>query len=289
MKKWTKTALLTGCACCIAGAVLMFSGWASGGKAYAETYDLNAMSGSAKKDLTIGDLNILPSGDDSCYLAWRIPSKKGETAVEYRVRDGVLSIEETSAVSDTIYINIDFTEEILSGGKQSETGVILYVPEKKVLKKIEVTMGFGDVQMNGIQAESGRLQNADGDITLFGCDMQNIKCKADYGDVELKSGTWENGSITLEDGDAKIQNTKLSGDVSVENSYGDIELELGKKDLERLEITAKTDFGEIDVPDTMENLMQKEEDEQSFSYVPDQAAGRITLMTKDGDISLEND
>ena len=279
MKKWTKTALLTGCACCIAGAVLMFSGWASGGKAYAETYDLNAMSGSAKKedgisaqekiklddfdelqaDLTIGDLNILPSG------------------------------EETSAVSDTIYINIDFTEEILSGGKQSETGVILYVPEKKVLKKIEVTMGFGDVQMNGIQAESGRLQNADGDITLFGCDMQNIKCKADYGDVELKSGTWENGSITLEDGDAKIQNTKLSGDVSVENSYGDIELELGKKDLERLEITAKTDFGEIDVPDTMENLMQKEEDEQSFSYVPDQAAGRITLMTKDGDISLEND
>ena len=96
MKKWTKTALLTGCACCIAGAVLMFSGWASGGKAYAETYDLNAMSGSAKKedgistqekiklddfdelqaDLTIGDLNILPSGDDSCYLAWRIPSKK---------------------------------------------------------------------------------------------------------------------------------------------------------------------------------------------------------------------
>ena len=287
----------------------MFSGWASGGKAYAETYDLNAMSGSAKKedgistqekiklddfdelqaDLTIGDLNILPSGDDSCYLAWRIPSKKGETAVEYRVRDGVLSIEETSAVSDTIYINIDFTEEILSGGKQSETGVILYVPEKKVLKKIEVTMGFGDVQMNGIQAESGRLQNADGDITLFGCDMQNIKCKADYGDVELKSGTWENGSITLEDGDAKIQNTKLSGDVSVENSYGDIELELGKKDLERLEITAKTDFGEIDVPDTMENLMQKEEDEQSFSYVPDQPAGRITLMTKDGDISLEND
>ena len=44
MKKWTKTALLTGCACCIAGAVLMFSGWASGGKAYAETYDLNAIS-----------------------------------------------------------------------------------------------------------------------------------------------------------------------------------------------------------------------------------------------------
>ena len=276
MKKWTKTALLTGCACCIAGAVLMFSGWASGGKAYAETYDLNAMSGSAKKedgistqkkiklddfdelqtDLAIGDLRILPSGDDSCYLAWRIPSKKGETAVEYRVRDGVLSIEETSAVSDTIYINIDFAEEILSGGKESETG---------------------------------SLQNADGDITLFGCDMQNIKCKADYGDVELKSGTWENGSITLEDGDAKIQNTKLSGDVSVKNSYGDIDLELGEKDLEQLEITAKTEFGEIDVPDTMENLLRKEEDEQSFSYEPDQAAGRIKLMTQDGDISMEND
>ncbi len=309
MKKWTKAALLTGCACCIAGVALMLCGWADGGKAYAETYDLNAFDGSAKKeesisvqekikiddfeklqaDLAICDLRILPSGDDSCYLAWRIPSKKGETAVEYRVRDGVLSIEETSAVSDTIYINIDFAEEILSGGKESETGVILYVPEKKVLKKIEVTMGFGDVQMNGIRAESGSLQNADGDITLFGCDMQNIKCKADYGDVELKSGTWENGSIVLDDGDVEIKDTKLSGEVSVENSYGDIDLELSKKDLEQLEITAKTDFGEIDVPDTMENLLWKEEDEQSFSYAPDQAAGRIKLMTKDGDISLEND
>ena len=55
--------------------------------------------------------------------------------MEYRVRDGVLSIEETSAVSDTIYINIDFTEEILSGGKQSETGVILYVPGKEGTEK----------------------------------------------------------------------------------------------------------------------------------------------------------
>ena len=61
-----------------------------------ETYDLNAFDGSATKeesisvqekikidnfdklqtDLAIGDLRILPSGDDSCYLAWRIPSKR---------------------------------------------------------------------------------------------------------------------------------------------------------------------------------------------------------------------
>lgn len=309
MKNWTKTALLTGCACCIAGAALMFCGWTGGGKAYAETYDLNAMSGSATKadgisvqektkiedfdelqtDLAIGDLRVLPSGDDSCYLSWRVPSKKGKTAVEYSVRDGVLKIEETKAVSNYIHVDIDFMGEVLSGGKEDETGVVLYLPEKKVLKKMDVTMEFGDVQMNGVQAESGRIQSDDGDITLSGCRMQNIKLEADYGDIELKSGTWENGSITLDDGDVKIQNTKLSGEVSVENSYGDIDLELGKKELEQLEITAKTDFGEIDVPDTMENLLQKEEDEQSFSYAPDQAAGRIKLMTKDGDISLEDD
>ena len=32
-----------------------------------------------------------------------------------------------------------------------------------------------------------------------------------------------------------------------------------------------------------------EEDEQNFSYVPEQAAGRITLAADDGDISIEND
>lgn len=309
MKKWTKTALLTGCACCIAGAALMFCGWTSGGKAYAETYDLNVLSGSATKEdgisvqkktkiddfdelqaeMETGDLRILPSGDDSCYLSWRIPAKKGKTAVAYRVQDGVLTIEETKAAANYIHVDIDFMGEVLSGGKESETGVVLYLPEKKVLKKMDVTMEFGDVQMNGVQAESGRIQSDDGDITLSGCRMQNIKLEADYGDVELKSGTWENGSITLDDGDVKIQNTKLSGEVSVENSYGDIDLELSKKDLEQLEITAKTDFGEIEVPDDMEDLIRGEEDEQNFSYVPEQAAGRITLAADDGDISIEND
>lgn len=310
MKRFTKTALLTGCACCIAGAALMFCGWAGGGRAYAETYDLNAMSGSATRadgisvlettkiddfdelraDLAVGDLRVLPSGDNSCYLSWRLPSKKGKAAVEYNVRDGVLNLEETkAAASNYIHVDIDFMGEVLSGGKESETGIVLYVPEKKVLKKMDVTMEFGDVQMNGVQAESGSIQSDDGDITLSGCRMQNIKLEADYGDVELKRGTWENGSITLDDGDVEIQNTKLSGDVSVENSYGDIDLELSKKDLEQLEITAKTDFGEIEVPDAMEDLIRGEEDEQNFSYVPEQAAGRITLAADDGDISIEND
>lgn len=309
MKKWTKTALLTGCACCIAGAVLMFSGWASGGKAYAETYDLNAMSGSAKKedgistqkkiklddfdelqaDLTIGDLNILPSGDDSCYLSWRIPAKNGKTAVEYQVKDGVLNLRETKAVSGYTHINIDFMGEVLSGGDESGSGVTLYLPEKKVLKNIDVTMDFGDVQMNGVQAESGSIESDDGDIVLSGCKMQDVKIEADYGDVELKSGTWENGSITLDDGDVSIRSTKLSGDISISNSYGDIDLELAKKDLEQMGITAKTDFGDIDVPDEMEDLVQGETGEYSFSYTPDQPAGRLKLVNDDGDITIEND
>lgn len=309
MKNWTKTALLTGCACCIAGAALMFCGWTGGGKAYAETYNLNAMSGSATKadgisvqektkiedfdelqtDLAIGDLRVLPSGDDSCYLSWRVPSKKGKTAVQYSVRDGVLKIEETKAVSNYIHVDIDFMGEVLSGGKESETGVVLYLPETKVLKKIDVAMDFGDVQMNGVQAESGRIQSDDGDVTLSGCKMQDIKLEADYGDVELKSGTWENGSITMDDGDVKISGTKLSGDISISNSYGDIELELAKKELEQLAITAKTDLGDIDVPDTMKDLVHGETDEYSFSYTPDQAAGSLKLVNDDGDITIEND
>ena len=310
MKKWTKTALLTGCACCIAGAALMASGWASGGKAYAETYDLNVMSGSATKengisvqgktkiddfdelqaDLAIGDLHILPSGDDSCYLSWRIPSRKGKTAVECRVRNGILHIEEAeAAVSNYIHVDIDFIGEVLSSGKEAETGVTLYLPEKKILKKIDVTMEYGDLWMNGVQAESGSIQSDDGDIALSGCRMQNVKLESDYGDVALKSGSWENGAITLHDGDVKIKNMKLAGDVPVNNSYGDIDLELEKKDLEQLAVTAKTEFGDIDVPDTMEDLVRGEEDEQSFSYAPDQEAGRIKLVSHDGDITIEND
>ena len=179
--------------------------------------------------------------------------------------------------------------EVLSSGDESGSGVTLYLPEKKVLKNIDVTMDFGDVQMNGVQAESGSIESDDGDIVLSGCKMQDVKIEADYGDVELKSGTWENGSITLDDGDVSIRSTKLSGDISISNSYGDIDLELAKKDLEQMGITAKTDLGDIDVPDEMEDLVQGETGEYSFSYTPDQPAGRLKLVNDDGDITIEND
>ena len=52
-----------------------------------------------------------------------------------------------------------------------------------------------------------------------------------------------------------------------ENSYGDIDLELGKKDLEQLEITAKTDFGEIDVPDDHGRISMQEEDWTSRAFL----------------------
>lgn len=209
--------------------------------------------------------------------------------MEYQVKDGVLNLRETKAVSGYTHIDIDFMGEVLSGGNESGSGVVLYLPEKKVLKNIDVTMDFGDVQMNGVQAEGGNIRNDDGDIVLSGCKMQDVKIEADYGDVELKSGTWQNGSITLDDGDVSIKSTKLSGNISISNSYGDIDLELAKKDLEQLEITAKTDFGDIDVPDEMEELVHGETDEYSFSYTPDQAVGRLDLVNDDGDISIEND
>lgn len=34
------------------------------------------------------------------------------------------------------------------------------------MTSIDVTMDFGDVQMNGVQAESGKIQNDDGDISI---------------------------------------------------------------------------------------------------------------------------
>lgn len=85
---------------------------------------------------------ILPSATCVSFRPATIPAifpggfrRKGKTAVEYSVRDGVLKIEETKAVSNYIHVDIDFMGEVLSGGKEDETGVVLYLPEKKVLKK----------------------------------------------------------------------------------------------------------------------------------------------------------
>lgn len=309
MKKWMKATVILGSSLCLAGAVLGLCGWAGGGVSYAERYDLNAMDGSALRsetmevkkktkledfselqaDLQFGDFKILPSGDTSCYISWRLPARKGKQAAEYENKDGVLTIRETKAASSYVHVDISFLGEALSGDEDPDYGIVLYVPEEKKLNRLQVESEYGDLELCGIQVMEGTIKSEDGDIKIQDCDMRNTELKNAYGDVEVKNGSWQDGTIALSDGDLELKHTKLSGSVEGKNELGDMSLELSITELRQLELNLQTELGEIDLPGEMRNQISGEGSEQSVQYTPEHADGRIHFRAEDGDITIEND
>lgn len=104
--KWLKTGVI----CCMIGAALIFAGYLKNGQSYVAHADLNKLKWNAHSDdsakvislprtdlgtldsieITLSDLDleILPSGDENCAIAWEISSDYGNTPVSYTIKDG---------------------------------------------------------------------------------------------------------------------------------------------------------------------------------------------------------
>ena len=138
--------------------------------------------------------------------------------------------------------------------------------------------------------KAGRLQNADGDITLFGCDMQNIKCKADYGDVELKSGTWRMGRSRWRMAMRKSKIRSFPETCRWKTPTAILNLNWVKRSGTAGNYGKDRFWGDRCTGYHGESDAERGRTSRAFSLCTGSASGqRITLMTKDGDISLEND
>ncbi len=133
------------------------------------------------------------------------------------------------------------------------------------------------LQMNGIQAKAEGTQKCDGDITLSDvtCRISNAKARLRCGTEERNVGEWvDHAAMAMRKSKYEAFRDDVGG-----NLYGDIELELGKKIWNGWKLRQRH-FEEIGKWIPWRILRKRGGDEQSFSYVPDQPAGRITLDDK---------
>lgn len=309
MKKTNKRLLAAGGIFCAVGILFFGVGVASGGRNYVKTADLNRISGAAMMDssdshailskteinafssLNIDlkniDLDIQSSDDDNFYISYNIETNDGMLPLSYQVQNGALNIVEKKGHESYSYIHIDinFLQEMLGQSHVIENSnkVTVYIPKKTDLSSFSCKMGYGDMNVESVNAQKAVIQNDDGDVTISGCSFENLELSTDLGDLNIKDTALTDSQIKMMDGDVNAENVSFNGKSTFNSSLGDITLSVPEKNLTALSIQAEA--SDIDIPEKLGSVMTDEDDNQLVSS-ENKTQNSLQIKNKDGDIKI---
>ena len=310
MKKTNKRLLAAAGIFCAVGILFFGVGVASGGRNYVKTADLNRISGAAMMDssdshailskteinafssLNIDlkniDLDIKASDDDTFYISYNIETNDGMLPLSYQVQNGALNIVEKKGHESYSYIHIDinFLQEMLGQSHVIENSnkVTVYIPKKTDLSSFSCKMGYGDLDIESLNAKQAVIQNDDGDVKIVRGRFKNLELKDDLGDLKIKDVIFANSQIEMADGDIQAENVTFTGKNEIRSSLGDITLSIPEKTLADLSVEAEA--SEINIPEKLGKVMTDEDDEQSVDS-GNKAQNSLEIKSEDGDITIK--
>ena len=309
MKKTNKHLLAAGGIFCAVGILFFGVGVASGGRNYVKTADLNRISGAAMMDSSDShailskteihsfssvnvdlknlDLDIKASDDDRFYISYNIETTDGMLPLSYQVQNDALNIVEKNGHESSSYIHIDinFLQEMLGQSHVIENSnkVTVYIPKKTDLSGFSCKMGYGDINVESLNAQKTVIQSEDGDITISDSTFNNLELSADLGDLKIKDTTFTNSQFEMMDGDVKAENVTFNEKNEFTSDLGDITLSIPKKTLSTLSIEAEA--SEINIPEKLGQVMTDEDDNQLVNS-ENKTQNSLQLESKDGDIQI---
>lgn len=309
MKKTNKRLLAAGGIFCAVGILFFGVGVASGGRNYVKTADLNRISGAAMMDssdshailskteinafssLNIDlkniDLDIQSSDDDNFYISYNIETNDGMLPLSYQVQNGALNIVEKKGHESYSYIHIDinFLQEMLGQSHVIENSnkVTVYIPKKNDLSSFSCKMGYGDMNVESVNAQKAVIQNDDGDVTISGCSFENLELSTDLGNLNIKDTALTDSQIKTMDGDVNAENVSFNGKSTFNSSLGDITLSIPEKNLTSLSIQAEA--SDIDIPEKLGSVMTDEDDNQLVTSEK-KTQNSLQLQNTDGEIRI---
>ena len=310
MKKTNKRLLAAGGIFCVAGLLLFGVGVVAGGKNYIKTADLNRISGNAMMDSSDShailsktkidafsavnidlrniDLEVKEAEDNDFYIAYNIETNDGMIPLSYQVQDHTLNIVEKKGHESSSYIHIDinFLQEMLGQSHVIENSnkVTLYIPKENDMSSFSCKMGYGDLDIESLNAKQAVIQNDDGDVKIVRGRFKNLELKDDLGDLKIKDVIFANSQIEMADGDIQAENVTFTGKNEIRSSLGDITLSIPEKTLADLSVEAEA--SEINIPEELGKVMTDEDDEQSVDS-GNKAQNSLEIKSEDGDITIK--
>ncbi len=304
--KWLKAGII----CSVTGAVLIFAGYLNDGCSYVAHADLNRLEWGARSDVparvstlprtdlgaldsvdisfTDLDLEILPSKDEHCAIAWEVASANGKSPVDYEVKSGALTVTESEHTGDSyIHIDISFLADLFCGKKAEHPAdtVYLYVPTEK-FRQVSIHNTMGDVSVDGLQAAHGSLSLSDGDAMCTNCQFFDFSFQNTLGELTISDSMLDTCDITMSDDDLTLDHNQYQGSITITDKLGDVTIQNSIEALQSLSLQLSTKLGEISLPEALaKTLMENDDDLNSYAQ-KNNGNATLTIACTDGDIIL---
>jgi len=285
-----------------------------------------AFSDISALDIDLGNRNLVieESEDDKTHLTY-YQGKEASERIVTSANQGTLKIQQprpliTFGWSSGIRSILNFFDN--EGGRST---VSLSLPKGTKLSTLKGNSSLGDVTLSGLTVQkldlslsagsltvknstisTGDLSNSLGDVSLSDLDIQKLDLKLSSGSVTIDNTTVEKGylasslgdinlnksklsdsTIKLSSGSINSQQLTLSGDINIDNSLGDIQLNLVKESLETLSFDIETSMGSITVPHNFQSITgENDEVGSKLKRQLDKSSGKVFVRDSAGSIEL---
>ena len=85
--------------------------------------------------------------------------------------------------------------------ENSNKGNMFYIPKENDMSSFSCKMGYGDLDIESLNAKQAVIQNDDGDVKIVRGRFKNLELKDDLGDLKIKDVIFANSQIEMADGD----------------------------------------------------------------------------------------
>lgn len=285
-----------------------------------------AFSDISALDIDLGNRNLVieESEDNKTHLTY-YQGKEASERIVTSANQGTLKIQQprpliTFGWSSGIRSILNFFDN--EGGRST---VSLSLPKGTKLSTLKGNSSLGDVSLSGLSVQkldlslsagsltvknstisTGDLSNSLGDVSLSDLDIQKLDLKLSSGSVTIDNTTVEKGylasslgdinlnksklsdsTIKLSSGSINSQQLTLSGDINIDNSLGDIQLNLVKESLETLSFDIETSMGSITVPHNFQSITgENDEVGSKLKRQLDKSSGKVFVRDSAGSIEL---
>ena len=277
-------------------------------------------------DIDLGNRNLVieESEDDKTHLTY-YQGKEASERIVTSANQGTLKIQQprpliTFGWSSGIRSILNLFDN--EGGRSTVT---LSLPKGTKLSTLKGNSSLGDVSLSGLSVQkldlslsagsltvknstisTGDLSNSLGDVSLSDLTIQKLDLKLSSGSVTIDNTTVEKGylasslgdinlnksklsdsTIKLSSGSINSQQLTLSGDINIDNSLGDIQLNLVKESLETLSFDIETSMGSNPVPPNFQsNTGENDEVGSKLKRQRDKSSGKVFVRDSAGSIEL---
>lgn len=295
MSNWKKILLRTGVAACLFGGALIATGTATGGMNHLLQADQTKYSKKTEEfsnisaleiELSNRNLVIEESDDEKVHLTY-YQGKEASERIVTKDNQGTLSVQQPKHLVSFGWSNSIRSFLNLFNNEEQRSTVTLSLPKGTKLSTLKGDSSLGDVSLSGLNVQKLELSLSAGGLTINNSTIDNGSLSNSLGDINLNQSKLADSTIKLSSGSINSQQLTLTGDIHIDNSLGDVQLNLVKDSLNTLSFDLETSLGSIKVPENFQSITgENDEVGAKLKRIVENNSGKVFVRDSAGSIEL---